>query len=330
MASLANIHGNFSMTAIQKERAMDVRALTEADLTAWSGLLALAFERTPSDMAALLRWMIQGWGLIAYGVWDGEILAAQYSCLQARLFSAEMTSPLPVGMSVNMATHPDYRGRGLIKHAAAPVYQTLQEQGICAGVGFSNAAGVKVDRHSKGYGYQVVGQLQPLMVLPSLRRHPSLDFSLTTQLPPLDGLFHVSPQLHFDVTAADINHRFGRHPFRNYHYGLWSQGEQVLGVVIFQHTRLAGLPTASLLAAYGQDLEGLLARWLNSLNAGTFVHTLTTPTSQVRAVLERLKATVSLPWQNSPYYLTVKPMSDAMPTHLMDFSAWDCMGGHIL
>ncbi|MEZ4642293.1 MAG: hypothetical protein R3E31_06070 [Chloroflexota bacterium] len=43
-----------------------------------------------------------------------------------------------------MAVRPDYRGRGLlIKQVSQPVYAALAALGGVAGVGFSNAAGVR-------------------------------------------------------------------------------------------------------------------------------------------------------------------------------------------
>ncbi len=330
MASVMNIKGNLPITSVMKERALDVRALGREDIEAWSSLLAVAFNRTAMDMAALLDWMMLGWGLIGYGVWDGDRLAAQYSCLRTGLSVPGLSQPIKVGMSVNMATHPDYRGRGLIKHAAMPVYEALKVAGALAGVGFSNAAGVKVDRHSKGYGYRVVGQLHPLIALSGLRRKLSSDFYLTDDLPLLGELQTAVSSLHFDVTHAEITHRFGLHPFRRYHYGVWEQGGEVLGVVVFQKTQLFGLPTVSLLSAYSHDVTGLLSRWIGSLTPGTLVHLLATPNSSVMQCLTRLKVCISQPWQKSPYYLTVKPLSEQTPPTLMDFDEWDCMGGNIL
>lgn len=320
---------NFGVSTAH-EGVMLVRRLSEEDLGVWSELLAICFSRTSEDMAALLRWMIDGWGLVAYGVWLDGRLVAQYSCLHARLSMPSLPEPLSVGMSVNMATHPDYRGKGLIKHAAAPVYDVLKAQGTIAGVGFSNAAGVKVDRHSKGYGYQVIGKLRSWVALPLMRRKPVGDFYLTTQLPSMDGLVSAASGLHFDVTSAEIARRFGQHPFRQYHYGLWMQDNSCLGVVIYQETRICGVRAVSLLGAYGQDIEGILARWLACLPVGVVIHMLSTPTSAIRSALGRLTHIVQLPWQKSPYYLTVKRLSDQTPTDLFDFAAWDCLGGHIL
>ncbi|MEZ4646792.1 MAG: GNAT family N-acetyltransferase [Chloroflexota bacterium] len=65
--------------------------------------------------------MQQGDGLLAWGAWDGARLAAQYSCLLTSLRLPGTEEPARVGMSINMAVHPDYRGQGLIKQVSQPV-----------------------------------------------------------------------------------------------------------------------------------------------------------------------------------------------------------------
>lgn len=329
MAAIVNFHGNIPMHAV-KERTLDVRVLSESDIPAWSDLLAVAFNRSSEDMAALIQWMMTGWGMTAYGVWDGAILAAQYSCLHTRIKLPDVAHSLPVGMSVNMATHPDYRGQGLIKHAAAPVYEALKSAGVVAGVGFSNAAGVKVDQRSKGYGYQVVGRLHASIAFAPIKAKSSPDFYLTPYAPLLDELDMSADDIHFDATAQHIRHRFGHHPFRRYHYGVWQDRSGIRGVVVFQETKMLGLPTVSLLAAYSQDMDGLLSHWVGSLTRPHLIHALTTPNSRVGESLARQTWGAALPWQKSPYYLTVKPLSDQTPPELLNFDRWQCIGGDVL
>ena len=141
---------------------MDIRPFTPNDTQAWANLLASSFERKPQEMVQLLEFLQRIAPLISYGAWDGNRLAAQYSCLIRPLhLPGHKDLVVKVGVSLNMAVHPNYRGHGLVKKVAAPVYETVKELGAIAGVGFSNAEGVKVDRRSKGYGYRVIGRLQP-------------------------------------------------------------------------------------------------------------------------------------------------------------------------
>jgi hypothetical protein len=265
--------------------------------------------------------------MAAYGAWDGDVLAAQYSCLGVNLYVPECDSAVPVGMSINMATHPDYRGRGLIKQVSAPVYEMLSAEGTFAGVGFSNAAGVKVDQNSKGYGYRVIGQMQPLVTMATPFRREPHDF-YTTQTFPSRLVFKTHrPNTHFQVTSRQIEHRFGQHPFRTYQYGIWDSGAQ--GLVVYQNTRLHGVPAVSLLAAYSEDLPGLLSRWLSSIGT-RLVYVLTSPTSYLRECLSKLAVTVPFRWSRTPYYLTFKALTDVVPHSLFDMAQWECVGGDVL
>lgn len=309
---------------------MDIRVLDEQDLPAWADLLAVAFDRSPDNMVALLKWLRTGWQLVAYGIWDKDILAAQYSCLQMQLTVPGCSNTVSVGMSINMATHPHYRGQGLIKQVSAPVYQTLRASGALVGVGFSNAAGVKVDQHSKGYGYQVVGQLLPSIAIVSPFRHRAPDFYTTDQFPSSGNFKTIRPNIHFNVTPQDIAHRFGQHPFRQYQFGVWQSHETIHGLVVYQETHLYGIPAVSLLAVYSDQPEELLSRWLGSLKQARVVYVLTTPTSHIRTCLSRLTLCLPLPWRHNPYYLTLKPLSESLPVSLLDFKHWNCIGGDVL
>lgn len=73
-------------------------------------------------MVQLLHWLYAGHDLIAWEVWDGSRLAAQYCSLLTALSIPDIAAPECVGLSINLAVHPDYRGRVLVKQVAQPVY----------------------------------------------------------------------------------------------------------------------------------------------------------------------------------------------------------------
>jgi GNAT superfamily N-acetyltransferase len=225
---------------------MQITPLTLNDHHAWAALLAAAFDRQPSEIAQLLTFWQATAPLIAYGAWDGSRLAAQYSCLLRQVHVPGGAEAITVGVSMNMAVHPDYRGRGLVKQVAEPVYKAVQAQGGTAGVGFSNAAGVKVDRHSKGYGYRVVGRLDARVswLLRPLCHRP---LTLTTAWPKClpDICHHSQSNHHFINSAHWLAQRFAKHPLRQYHFGV---GE--CGLVVYRPFPGYGGKGVSLLAAW--------------------------------------------------------------------------------
>ncbi|MBK8027311.1 MAG: GNAT family N-acetyltransferase [Chloroflexi bacterium] len=314
---------------------MRLEPLTLDDANDWAALLAAAFDRTPADMLRLLGWLHESHRVIAWGAWIDDRLAAQYACLM-RTVALPDGGLIQVGMSVNMAVHPDYRGRGLIKQIARPVYQDVALLGGVAGVGFSNAAGVQVDRRSTGYGYRVCGRMIPAAAWIPLRRSaPALE--LTESLDALHDssaadLFPNSGAIHFAQSSESLLNRYCRHPFRRYHFGVWREDGRLCGVVVYRPVQLLGLPAAALLGAYGVDLPALLRRWMAALHAaGTrVVHLLASERSALRTALAAGAPVVALPRPRTPYYLTVKPLSESVPLALFDFAAWDCAGGDVL
>lgn len=312
---------------------MEISPLRPEHITPWSHLLAVCFNRQAEDMVHLLAFLQPADRLIAWGVWDGPVLAAQYSCWLTAVHNPGGPAPLPVGMSVNMAVHPAYRGRGLVKWAAEPVYAALRQHGAVAGVGFSNTQGVQVDRRSKGYGYGVVGQLRPSLFYVRQGQAETV-LTLESQWPCRPFTPFTPPQRHcFHVTPEGLQHRFARHPFRHYHFGVWLQPQGVAGLIVYRQVRLGPFPAVALLAIYGHNMAELIGRWLRAIwrQGVRLVHVLTTPDAGVLHALRQAAAvSVPLPLTRTPYYLTLKPLSPAMPASLGHFPAWECIGGDIL
>lgn len=307
---------------------MEFEPLALEQLAAWAGLLAVTFGRTPAGMSQWLASLHQAYPVVAWGAWHKGQLVAQYSCLVVRLAVPSCPDPLVAGMSVNMAVHPDYRGQGLVKHLARPVYEAIQVQGGRAGVGFSNAAGVQVDRHSKGYGYQVVGQLCSRLFFLG-RRQTASPLRLTTHWPgDLPEYLPAGANISFLTSPAQLAQRFAYYPTQPHHFGVW-EGE---GVVIYRPVKMGPFPAVSLLAVYGADSSQLLQRWISALQQqGIYlVHLLTTPAAQVAHHLQKLAFGWSAPYTRHPYFLTLKSLGGELPAEMWQFNRWDCLGGEVL
>lgn len=311
---------------------MKIAPLTLPDMAPWATLLAAAFNRPADQMVQLLHFLQPETNLVACGAWDGPVLAAQYSCLLRPLFLPSSGQTVPVGLSINMAVHPNYRGRGLVKQVAAPVYEALAARGVVAGAGFSNADGVQVDQRSGGYGYSVVGRLRPY-VLWLRPQQPCADFYLTEQWPGLPFLpVEWETAVQFAWTPNSLQHRFACHPFRRYRFGVWQQEGHIAGVVVYRPIRLAGLPAVALLAAYGPDLPGLLKQWIGAVATSGYrlAHLVSTPASSALDALRGTAVCLPQPFSRNPYYLTLKPLTTSLPQSVFCFESWSCLGGDVL
>ncbi len=313
---------------------MELRALTMADRTPWARLLAVCFDRTPAQMEQLLTWFHAGFPLVTMGAWDGDRLVAQYNCRLLDLDVPGVDGPVPAGMGLNMAVDPEYRGRGLLERVATPVHEIITERGCVAGVGFSSTGGLAVTRASSTYGYEVLGPMVSTAVLALGRSHaPPLVLSGTwpagpieLPAPPDDGC------VRYRVTAGSLRHRFAEHPFRTYRMGTRVDGGVVTGLVIYRRTSLRGVPAASLLAAYGADLPGLLSSWAAAIRAEglRIVHVVASPGSPLRSAVRSIGPGVTLPTSRNPYHLIARALVPEAPSILFDLGRWDCAGGDIL
>ncbi|QPC83963.1 GNAT family N-acetyltransferase [Phototrophicus methaneseepsis] len=314
---------------------MQIAPLTFQDVNAWATLLALCFHRTEAEMVALLHWLNKLGNLVAWGAWEDNQLVAQYTCLIRSVYAYDTL--YKAGMSMNMAVHPDYRGRGLIKHVAAPVYDSVQQQGGMMGLGFSNADGVRVDRNSKSYGYQVIGQMQPVIGLLQASPHPNIQ--LCDHLPGSEQGFNDACQLDirqngiaFLKTPDTFISRYAAHPFRKYQYGIWEEAGQIQGIVVYRDIQILGIPCVALLDAWGADLRGLIAQWMGAIRkkGALIVQALLTPAHPVRKALATMQPLFRQPYTRNPYYLTLKHLGQDQPIYSFDFNSWHFIGGDIL
>ncbi len=131
----------------------------------------------------------------------------------------------------DMATAPEFRGRGLISQLSRRVYD---EVATCADVsiGFSNDEGVKVDQNANGYGYRIVGRFSRYL-------KPLLWKTVTPfQLSPVDR-FDVlpcqkSPLFTIHKSREYLDWRYGRKPNNDYQIYLLTQHGQFMGYVILR------------------------------------------------------------------------------------------------
>jgi hypothetical protein len=304
---------------------MEIQRLSLADKSAWAELLATCFQRRREETQNLLHWLHQFHPPVAWGIWEDEKLVAQYTALlRPLMLNGECVQ---VGMSVNMAVHPDYRGRGYVKQMAEPVYNEIRDCGGHFGIGFSNAAGVQVDKHSQSYGYQVIGQMSPVLGL--VRPQKALPLDLSTAFPFVcdEETLHA-PTLSFPKSPAHLCRRYAEHPFRQYHFA----SADDLGVAVYRPIRMMGMSAVALLDAWSHDIPELLHRFVGTLwqKGVRLIHTLTSPQSYLHDFLAQHCRLVHLPYARTPYYLTLKPLCGDVPRPMRDFRQWNLVGGDVL
>jgi GNAT superfamily N-acetyltransferase len=109
-------------------------------LARYGDLFKACFPMTDKFTPAYLDWLYAAnpdGRAVGFDAWDGERLAAHYVCVPARAWVEGRE--VPVLLSLNTATHPDYQGKGLFTTLAAMTYEAGQAAGFDGVYGVANA-----------------------------------------------------------------------------------------------------------------------------------------------------------------------------------------------
>lgn len=303
-----------------------IEAYCDSHLPALVRLLDETFHIRNPDKLALIRWKyfdeIHAGGTVMSLAMAGGRAVSQYA--NAPITLSDDARPFPAMVCADMATAPGYRGRGLISKLARDVYSRVVQSDAVLSVGYSNEAGVQVDRSAKGYGYHVVGRfaryLRPLLFALSTpyRLEPVKDFA---------AVCTYGEGLRIYKSPAYLTWRYLRKPHADYRVFRVSRGGATEGYAVLRAARgrchLVELTTSP-------EPDVLRAVQNTALSWGR------------RALLvyvldndywrESLRGFVRVP--SNPrlenYYLTVKPHCDPMPNDWESPARWRLMGGDIV
>lgn len=121
---------------------MEIRPCSTAapDLGRHSALLATCFPAATHLDEPYLRWLYAGnpeGEVIGMDAWSEGSMVAHYACVPAR--ARVRGTERRVLLSLNTATHPSHRGRGLFTRLAEATFRVAHERGFHAVYGVANA-----------------------------------------------------------------------------------------------------------------------------------------------------------------------------------------------
>jgi GNAT superfamily N-acetyltransferase len=140
-------------------------------LASYGELFKACFPMTAKFTPAYLDWLYVAnpdGRAVGYDAWDGERLAAHYVCVPARAWVEGRE--VPVLLSLNTATHPDYQGMGLFTKLAAMTYEAGQAAGFDGVYGVANAN--STPGFIRKLGFQLVRPLEARIGLGGLQHAP--------------------------------------------------------------------------------------------------------------------------------------------------------------
>lgn len=138
--------------------AFSIRKLNQQDLVYLIEFLHAVFHIRNRDKTSLIKWkyfhpFIEH--AIEYGAFDGTRLVGHYANIPIPLrYGGHVVDAM---LCIDMATHPSYRGLGLISRLSEFVYRDVLHTSAALSLGFSNSQGMRVDLNARSYGYKVIG-----------------------------------------------------------------------------------------------------------------------------------------------------------------------------
>jgi GNAT superfamily N-acetyltransferase len=142
-----------------------------AALAQYGELFTACFPMTDKFTPRYLEWLYVSnpdGRAVGYDAWDGERLAAHYVCIPARAWVEGRE--VPVLLSLNTATHPDYQGKGLFTKLASMTFEAGASQGFDGVYGVANAN--STPGFVRKLGFQLVRPLEARIGVGGLRHAP--------------------------------------------------------------------------------------------------------------------------------------------------------------
>ncbi len=316
--------------------------LQQKDVPALTQFLDEVFHIKNTDKEALVTWKyfhpFFKNKVIQYGAFEDQYnqLVAHYANLPISVRYKNKT--FQSTLCVDMATHPLFRGKGLISALSKLVYQKVEKSGAAFSLGFSNEAGVKVDQNSKGYGYQVVGKFKEYSFI--LTKQESSEISLGEVLGFSEEVFSSkeasakNPFFSIEKDVAYLKWRYQQKPHHSYLFFKIMKQDQFLGYVVVKDSNLQ----LHVLDIITNDtsvifLTELLKELSNlSLRLGKRIITYSVLENELWNNVMKKSMPFKPVTKKNEFYLTIKTHShNVMPEkELLNKEKWLCFLGDVL
>jgi GNAT superfamily N-acetyltransferase len=132
--------------------AFENRACAAPDLAAVSGLFKLSFPAATHLTPDYLRWLFfenPVGEAVGRNIWDGDRLVAHVAGVPQR--AVIHGRPETIVLLVNVATHPDHRGKGLFLDVIRQTVEAARRRGYAAVTGVANAQTIRAYEQKLGF-----------------------------------------------------------------------------------------------------------------------------------------------------------------------------------
>lgn len=141
-------------------------------------------------------------------------------------------------LSTDAAVDRNHRGKGLMSKMASLLYKDVRDNGYDFSFGYPNEVGVVMDKHSKNYGYRIVGKFVKYITFVFIQRNVSYSLS---RVPSSDLLEDLESEYgNFLTIKKDKAHlcwRYFKKPNNDYRIYRINFRGKIVGYVVLRFTR---------------------------------------------------------------------------------------------
>lgn len=217
--------------------AYNIRKYTASDLQAFTHLLHESFHIQNKDQQDLVLWKFfdnyhQNKTVTYVALDEEEQIVGQYTNMPIDVYYRNQI--LKAMMCIDMTTAVPHRGKGIITQLAEHVYQDVTQFGYDLSIGFSNDNGVKVDKHAKGYGYNVVGKFARYYKMISYRKKVPYHLVATQVFDDNPARIGDAPFISLAKDTEYLTWRYCKKPNTQYAIYRIQSSESFLGYVVLR------------------------------------------------------------------------------------------------
>jgi len=310
-----------------------IQKITVVDKQALFDLLGECFNLPEKSVNQQLSWRYEASSflqkMIAFGAYTKEKqLVSFYANVPHQIVYKGKSKD--VYLCLDIATKVGHRRQGLISQLSSCVYQQLDKNNLeNISIGFSNKEGIRIDKNSRNYGYQIVGSFQTY-IRPSRASKSQVNFKRQDLLEAGDVWPHTSFQIH--KNSQYLKWRYLGKSHRNYnYYSVIHRNATVAQVVAIKKKNKVEIIDVIPLAEF--DIE-ILLRSLPSLGnqlKRSFVTITVLKNRQWQELLGRCHY-LPQPLSRQKYYLTIRlnPNYRSEKTDILSAENWLLFSGDIL
>lgn len=141
---------------------------------------------------------------------------------------------MPASLCTAMATHPEHRGRSLISRLSQAAFQDAEKQGSEICIGFSNQAGLRVDKNSSGYGYAIIGSFATFATFPGKTDETTIRLEALRAKEPFKKIPFSAQILGIAKNPSFLHWRYRRYPKKIYRCFRLMDKKRLIGYVILR------------------------------------------------------------------------------------------------